>query len=770
MSASPTRVVAAERSRPADPGFPLQEGNKVLESLAQQRALGALHAFSSLHAQIQERRRGEKFATADADLLQTERFVFDEVLQLICDRAQKITKADGVMIALSEGASFVCRASSGSLLLERGMHLLTDSEFLQDALDSHRILRCDDCAVDGRVEMDISRPVGARSTIIVPLRGRQQRIGALQAFASAPFAFNEDDARSFDLFAELILAALRPEDQDRRLNWLADVADNVLEAEADAIAAETATAADHIKGSEDKAVDFQTTGSSAVDSDELRELPTLHVTIDAPSASPTFEASPPLLSGLAAWASERPGLSVVAILVLVAGLFSAGVWWGMSNHSGREFRPEIVSVPKPAVTAPPAPSPTALSSDHLLDVQKFVPDGSTPTPATAAQLAVLPKITGVRHWSSAVGSTVVIDMDDQVPYEVHRLSSPERIYFDLHDTALAPDLDGKTLEIGDASLTKVRVAQPLAGITRIVLDTKDGSNFAVSMESNPYRLVIELRGNDRAVQASRVPPPEAVEKNRQKLSALSPVPIKPEDEQLRAKIGRFRIVLDAGHGGWDLGTVGREGLLEKDLVLDVTERLGKLLASRLGADVIYTRTSDDYLPLDQRAEIANQSQADLFVSVHANYSNLTNARGVETYYTNFFSAPGSREVESRENGPAAKPLQVQLSPNELKEKVESSRDLAASVQKALYSTLAALTPGLRDRGVKGSSFVVLTGTAMPAVLTEISFVSSPTDEHNLQSEPYRQHIAEALYKGISRYEATAHRVQTAEVQSDTAHR
>jgi N-acetylmuramoyl-L-alanine amidase len=552
------------------------------------------------------------------------------------------------------------------------------------------------------------------------------------------------------------------------LNWLADVADDGLGPDSEGIVVgdETTATVSAEKAAHSEPAELQMAAGTA-EHVEQGELPLLHLTLDSAGAVPTRDSANPILPGIAAWASERPGVSVVAILALVAGLFSAGVWWGMRNYSGGESKSEISSAPKPGVTAPPAPTTTP---DHLLDAREFVPDGSTPTPATAAQLAVLPKITSIRHWSSAVGSTVVIDMDDQVPYEVHRLSSPERIYFDLHDTALAPDLDGKTLEIGDASLTKVRVAQPLAGITRIVLDTKDGSNFAVSMESNPYRLVIELRGSDRAVQASRLPPPDVLEKNQQKLSALSPVPIKPEDEQLRTKIGRFRIVLDAGHGGWDLGTVGREGLLEKDLVLDVTERLGKLLASRLGADVIYTRTSDDYLPLDQRAEIANQSQADLFISVHANYSNSVNARGVETYYTNFFSAPGSREAEKQENGAAARPIEIQLSANELKEKVESSRELATSVQKALYSTLAALTPGLRNRGVKGSSFVVLTGTAMPAVLTEISFVSSPTDEHNLQSEPYRQHIAEALYKGISRYEATAHRVQTAQVQSDTERR
>ena len=394
------------------------------------------------------------------------------------------------------------------------------------------------------------------------------------------------------------------------------------------------------------------------------------------------------------------------------------------------------------------------------------------SPATGSKLAVLPKITGIRHWASSVGSTVVIDMEDQVPYEVHRLSSPERIYFDLHDTALIPGLEGKTLDIGDPSLTRVRAAQPLPGVTRIVLDTKDGSNFAVSMESSPYRLVVELRaqehGQDRAALPARLDL-LAAGRAEPKAKALSPLPSKPEDDQLAAKAGRFRIVLDPGHGGWDLGTVGRQGLLEKDLVLDVTERLGRLLRERLRAEVIFTRTSDAYLPLDQRAEVANQAQADLFVSVHANYSDSATARGVETYYTNFFSSPGAREIEARENGSAPKPAPVSLSAGELHEKIEESRHLAASIQRSLYATLGASNSGIRDRGVKDSAFVVLTGTTMPAVLTEISFVSSPADEDNLKSEAYRQRIAEALYKGIARYQAGAHHVQTAQVHANTAH-
>jgi N-acetylmuramoyl-L-alanine amidase len=130
------------------------------------------------------------------------------------------------------------------------------------------------------------------------------------------------------------------------------------------------------------------------------------------------------------------------------------------------------------------------------------------------------------------------------------------------------------------------------------------------------------------------------------------------------------------------------GLLEKDLVLEIAQRSGKLLESRLGASVILTRNDDNYIPLDERAGVANQAQADLFVSVHANYSDLPSARGVETYYTNFFSSPNAKDVETRDNATSSKNAvaAAALSPTDLHERIEQSRRLAASVQRSLYGT------------------------------------------------------------------------------------
>ena len=221
---------------------------------------------------------------------------------------------------------------------------------------------------------------------------------------------------------------------------------------------------------------------------------------------------------------------------------------------------------------------------------------------------------------------------------------------------------------------------------------------------------------------------------------------------LGLKIGQ--IVVDAGHGGHDTGTIGPNGLMEKDLVLDVALRLGRLLETRLGADVIFTRDDDTFIPLETRTAIANEHQADLFISIHANSSPDPNASGIETYYLNFTSNPDALEVAARENAVSEKSifeLQDLVKKITLKEKIEESRELATDVQLSLYSGLATRHSTLRDRGVKKAPFVVLIGANMPSILAEISFVSNPTDAAKLETPEYREKIAESLYKGIAKY-------------------
>jgi N-acetylmuramoyl-L-alanine amidase len=221
---------------------------------------------------------------------------------------------------------------------------------------------------------------------------------------------------------------------------------------------------------------------------------------------------------------------------------------------------------------------------------------------------------------------------------------------------------------------------------------------------------------------------------------------------LGLKIGK--IVVDAGHGGHDTGTIGPNGLEEKDLVLDVALKLGKLLEDKLGAEVVYTRDDDTFIPLETRTAIANKEQADLFISIHANSSDDSSARGVETYYLNFTSRTDALEVAARENAVSEKSiheLQDLVKKIALKEKIGESREFAFDVQRSLYAGLSAKSPSLRNRGVKKAPFVVLIGANMPSILAEISFVSNPDDAKKLKTNDYRQRIADSLYKGVAKY-------------------
>jgi N-acetylmuramoyl-L-alanine amidase len=238
---------------------------------------------------------------------------------------------------------------------------------------------------------------------------------------------------------------------------------------------------------------------------------------------------------------------------------------------------------------------------------------------------------------------------------------------------------------------------------------------------------------------------------------------------LGLKIGR--IVVDAGHGGHDSGTLGPGGIEEKDIVLDVALRLGKLLKQRLGADVIYTRDDDTFIPLETRTAIANKAQADLFISVHANSSSDPSARGVETYYLNFTTSADALEVAARENAVSDQSIH-QLSDLvkkiTLQDKISESREFASDVQQSLYTGLEDGNAGLKDRGVKKAPFVVLIGANMPSILAEISFLTNPDDARELHEPEYRERIAESLYGGVARYVGSLSGVRIAQSNAHTS--
>jgi len=540
----------------------------------------------------------------------------------------------------------------------------------------------------------------------------------------------------------------------------------------------------------------------------------------------------------------------------------------------------------------------------------------------------LPRVTGIRHWSTPDYTRVAIDLESDVKFSSQRIATPARIFFDLNGTKLASTLVGKSFDVDDGFLKKVRVAQFAPGRTRVVLEVDNLSDYDAFLLPNPYRLIIDIHGKNvvarhkdagegssadaqttpsaktaaqtdssslasnavvssagvasagvsnaadsnsadtKAAVLTPIASPEAagmeagvskvaratgavattnrksqitvkkvvdaddgddnntgiqasatakqnVRGAKKKLASsrdAGTAPKKVVDSDLASdpemdssvsgaargnaadsrhrgttrtlasgrsgtasdlsireakptasgdrsliralglKIGK--IVIDPGHGGHDTGTIGPNGLEEKDLVLEVGRRLGKLLETRLGAEVVYTRKDDTFIPLETRTAIANQARADLFVSIHANSSRDSAARGVETYYLNFTSSPEALEVAARENAVSEKSiyeLQDLVKKIAMKEKIEESREFAGDVQASLHSGLAVKSPAIRDRGVKKAPFIVLIGANMPSILAEISFVSNPTDEHRLATSEYRERIAESLYRGIAKY-------------------
>jgi N-acetylmuramoyl-L-alanine amidase len=468
-------------------------------------------------------------------------------------------------------------------------------------------------------------------------------------------------------------------------------------------------------------------------------------------------------------------------------------------------------------------------------------DSAQDSASTGSESDKTVHVTGVRHWSTPDYTRVAIDLDEGVKYESQRIDRPDRVFFDLLDTKLAAGLLGKTFDVDDGLLKKIRVAQYQPGRSRIVLEVDGDSTYDAVLLTNPPRLFIDIHNKQVAktivvkqeTLAAKSKPAPVVVKSKPVPDAVSDGPAikvraeskKPaeltnvstsvkktiveadaDDDQTLAKLDApeaptsldhpklattssskrthktttteapareaqafasgdrsltralglkiGKIVIDPGHGGHDTGTIGPHGLEEKDLVLDVSRRLGKLLEARLGAEVIFTRRDDTFIPLETRTSIANQEEADLFVSVHANSSRDPDARGVETYYLNFTSSSEALDVAARENAASDKSiheLQDLVKKIALKEKIEESQEFASDVQQSLHSGLSTKNPGLRNRGVKKAPFIVLIGANMPSILAEISFVSNPGDEHRLRTPEYRQKIAESLYHGISKY-------------------
>jgi N-acetylmuramoyl-L-alanine amidase len=367
---------------------------------------------------------------------------------------------------------------------------------------------------------------------------------------------------------------------------------------------------------------------------------------------------------------------------------------------------------------------------------------------------------------------VVLDVDGVKDYTASLTNNPTQLLIDLY---------------GNSRTAAVRTAKAKRGEQADGDDASAGSNTtaksvqnvaAKSSNDNPLPPAPEMNSNSAisgSVAGGGTPAAGrnagSTAKNLKSRSAKAAAGTKPELVQpstaplptrdgqstltraLGLKIGR--IVIDAGHGGHDTGTIGPTGLMEKDLCLDVALRLGKIIQQRLpGAEVVFTRADDTFIPLEERTHIANDAKADLFLSIHANSSRDHAARGIETYYLNLKGSAEAMEVAARENASSQEgvhELQDLVRRIARTEKIDESKEFAEDIQDSLAKRVEKSGKSIRNRGVRKAPFVVLIGADMPSILTEISFLSNPADEKLLKQPEQRQKMAEGLYQGVASY-------------------
>ncbi len=369
-----------------------------------------------------------------------------------------------------------------------------------------------------------------------------------------------------------------------------------------------------------------------------------------------------------------------------------------------------------------------------------------------------------------------------MPFHEEWLENPDRVFVDFASTRAARDLQDRTLRFdGDADVVhQIRFGRHPNNTTRVVLDTQGVADYSVYPLYDPFTLVIDVFRQPTVLAAAmpdEAPPPRPVAPAVTAVTPRPDVPVAaavepPAPPERPAPIppaangrggfsiarqlglGVSRIVIDPGHGGHDPGAQGRD-VSEAEVVLDVALRLETLLKKTPDLDVILTRRTDEFVPLQERTAIANREGADLFLSIHANASTNARASGIETYFLNFATTLGAKAVAARENaasGQAMGELPDFVKSIALNNKLDESRDFASEIQRSLVERVRGANKSVKDLGVKQAPFVVLIGAAMPSVLAEISFVTNTPEARLLKTSAYRQRIAEALYNAILKYQ------------------
>jgi N-acetylmuramoyl-L-alanine amidase len=473
------------------------------------------------------------------------------------------------------------------------------------------------------------------------------------------------------------------------------------------------------------------------------------------------------------------------------------------------------SLPAPAAAIPPPAAP--VTPAPVLNARSTAASAMANVPAAVAAESPVVAPPVERATLNAIQRTVLpdsvrvtLELDREVAYREERLAGPSRVFFDLKNVQLTPALMDKVLTYSSDVVSKIRVGRHPDNTVRVVLDLEEVSKYSVFTLYSPFRLVIdaertvartvatpttvapatvehaplasarpesgELR-SDRAVATSgrESGPAQPVELRETPIAAPTPeVPPPPPPAPLPSGpppgapaanvAGGFsmarqlglsvsRIVIDPGHGGHDPGTIAK-GLTEASLTLEVALRLEKLLKKEPGVEVVLTRRTDVYIPLEERTAIANRENADLFLSIHANSSRNTTAKGVETYFLSFASSPEAEAIAARENSTSGREMHQLpdlIKAISLNNKLDESRDLAGMVQESLVSTLRKSNKDVRSRGVKKAPFVVLIGAEMPSVLAEMSFLTNRQELQLLKSSAYKERIAQALHSAVMRY-------------------
>jgi N-acetylmuramoyl-L-alanine amidase len=368
----------------------------------------------------------------------------------------------------------------------------------------------------------------------------------------------------------------------------------------------------------------------------------------------------------------------------------------------------------------------------------------------AAQAATSPPslLKSIRREALPDALRVTLELEREALFHDERIDGPPRVFIDLQNTRAVDALKDATLAFPDDVVRQIRVGRQLDVRTRVVFDLQGASRYSVYSLYNPYRLVVDFERPappvDPAVRQASVPSPAPPSANGKGGFSLS--------RQLG--LGIARVVIDPGHGGHDPGAKVSGLMSEAQLVLDVAQRLDKLL-KQAGVDVILTRTADTFVPLEERTEIANRSGADLFLSIHANASASPVVRGFETYFLNFAPNPEAEAIAARENAAAARTMRNLpdiVKAIALNNKIDESRDFASLIQASLTERLKKVDRNSRSLGVKQAPFMVLIGATMPSVLAEISFLTNRQEASLLKTPAYRQQIAEALLAGVMTYQ------------------